>query len=479
MNSSAVQPDAAVPVVILCVDDEPNILSSLQRLLRRQGYQVLSAQSGADGLAILEQQPVDLVISDMRMPQMDGARFLEQVRQRWPDTTRVLLTGYADVESTMAAINKGEIYRYIAKPWDDNDVILLVKHVLERQALEREKRRLEVLTQQQNEELKTLNASLEAKVQERTRELQLALQGVQRSNEQLRKNFLTSVSIFSNLMELRAGSIGGHSRRVAEIARKLASRMGLLKDDLQDVVLAALLHDIGKIGLPDSVLDKAEPALKNDELVQLMRHPLIAETALMPLDQLKVAATLIRSHHEHFDGSGYPERLSGTAIPLGARILLLANDYDAVQHGHKLSSPLSQAQAYEFIVASSGKHYDPAVVEAFKALFGGNRPSAQAVEEPAARTPKPGVVRPRSMITRDEAYADTPSHEEAELELTSKQLRPGMVLSKGVITREGLLLLFRDDVLDDKLIAQVIKFEKQEKYPLTFWVKEHARWGAT
>jgi response regulator RpfG family c-di-GMP phosphodiesterase len=435
MNSSS--SNVAESIVILCVDDEPNILSSLKRLLHRQGYQVLLAGSGAEGLTVLEKQAVDLVISDMRMPEMDGAHFLEQVRQRWPDTVRVLLTGYADVESTMAAINKGEIYRYIAKPWDDNDVILLVQHAMERKVLQQEKKRLEALTQRQNEELKALNASLEVKVQERTRDLKLALQGLEKSNEQLRKNFLTSVSIFSNLMELRAGGIGGHSRRVAESARKLAVRMGLNNEDVQDVVLASLLHDIGKIGLPDSILSKPEPLLTHDELAEVMRHPKIAETALMPLTQLKGAATLIRSHHERFDGDGYPDGLSGFTIPLGARILQLANDYDAVQHGNMLSAPLSQSKAYEFIVESRGKRYDPSVVEAFKELFG-----------------------------------DTQAHEEVALELRSKDLKPGMVLAKGVYTREGLLLLFRDVVLDDKLIAQMSKFETLEKYPLLFSIKQ-------
>ena len=119
-------------MTILCVDDEPNILSSLRRLFRGKGYQVLTAESGAQGLQLLEQQPVDLVISDMRRPEMDGARFLAQVRERWPNTVRLLLTGYSDVQSIQDAINCGEIYRYITKPWDDNDILLIVRHALER-----------------------------------------------------------------------------------------------------------------------------------------------------------------------------------------------------------------------------------------------------------------------------------------------------------------------------------------------------------
>src|ERR1039457_901732 len=127
MSEAAPLPDAqgiqAVQAArILCVDDEPNILSSLRRLFRANGYQVLLAEGGAAGLKVLEAESVDLVISDMRMPEMDGARFLEHVRSRWPDSIRLLLTGYADIQSILDAINRGEIYRYITKPWDDNDI---------------------------------------------------------------------------------------------------------------------------------------------------------------------------------------------------------------------------------------------------------------------------------------------------------------------------------------------------------------------
>ncbi len=477
MNSSPAS--VAEPVVILCVDDEPNILSSLQRLLHRQGYQIVTAPSGAEGLQVLERQPIDLVISDMRMPQMDGAQFLEQVRQRWPDTVRVLLTGYADVESTMAAINKGEIYRYIAKPWDDNDVILLVQLAMERKLLQQEKKRLEALTQQQNEELKTLNASLEIKVQERTQALKLALHEVEISNEHLRKNFHTSVSIFTNLMELRAGGVGGHSRRVAELARNLALQIGMTRDEVQNVVLASLLHDIGKIGLSDIILNKPEPLLTDIELAQLMRHPVIAEAALIPLDQLKAAAVLIRSHHERFDGKGYPEKLSGSSIPLGARILLLANDFDALQHGHMLGTPLSPAKAYEFVIDSSGKRYDPAVVNAFKELFGGKQLRDDVAPHAHTEELKSRPAMPRSVVAHKIATQSEVPPNEVAVEMNSADLRPGMVLAKGVVSREGLLLMFRDDELDSTLIAQMIKFEHQEKYPLVFWVKQRGNWLRT
>ena len=428
MNEPSQLPDIAAPnaiaqPVLLFVDDEENILNALRRLFRPLAYKILTAGSGAEALAILEHEPVDLIISDMRMPLMDGAQLLEQVRAKWPDTLRILLTGYADVGSTIAAINKGEIYRYIAKPWEDNDIILVVRHALERKLLEQEKHRLEQLTLRQNEELKTLNASLEVKVQERTAEL--------------KKSFITSVRIFSNLFELRAGRLAGHSRRVAELARSLAQHMGMSDADIQDVIFAALLHDIGKIGLPDSLLEKPFPSLNSDERAQVMTHPTIGQTALMSLDRLKGAAELIGAHHERFDGLGYPNSLAGTDIPLGARILAVANEYDALQHGALLSRHLNSADANEFINKKSGQRYDPAVVKAFNKIL-------------------------------------NEGHAERAQKIKSADLRSGMVLANDLTAHNGLLLLSRDHVLDDVVIASLLQFEHREGYELLPWIKSAA-----
>ena len=154
------------PPCLLLVDDEANILSALKRLLRPQGYQVLTAEGGDSALAILAQESVDLIISDMRMPIMDGAALLAQVRERWPATMRVLLTGYADISSTISAINKGGIFRYIAKPWNDEEIISVIGQALEIRGLGLERQRLQTLTEQQNAELNALNLGLEKKVKE-------------------------------------------------------------------------------------------------------------------------------------------------------------------------------------------------------------------------------------------------------------------------------------------------------------------------
>ncbi|MBI5753313.1 MAG: response regulator [Hydrogenophilales bacterium] len=434
-QTQTAEPGAAeeAPYTLLCVDDEANILSALKRLFRTQGYNILTAASGKEGLALLEREQVDLVISDMRMPEMNGAQFLEQARARWPDTVRLLLTGYAEMSATVDAINKGGIYRYISKPWEDTEMVVLVREALERLQLEREKRRLEALTQRQNEELKELNASLEEKVKARTAELSEA-------NEKLKKGFITSVQVFSNLIELRGGAVAGHSRKVAELARNLARGLALPQAEVQDVFLAALLHDIGKIGLPDKILQKPFASLSAEGRAEVMKHPLMGQASLMALDQLKVPAKLIRSHHERFDGLGYPDRLAGEAIPLGARILAVANDFDAAQRGTLLNNRLNESDALLYIKDGRGKRYDPLVANAFLVLMGAAGADGAKVSE---ITSQAGLLaaQPGGMPRK------------------TSQLTPGMMLMQDLYSHDGVMLLAKDHVLDAMVIEQIRAFE--------------------
>jgi len=431
-------PAIATPVpTVLCVDDEANVISSLKRLFRPCGYRVITALSGAEGLKVCAGETVDLVISDMRMPEMDGAHFLEQVRGNSPETIRILLTGYADVESTIAAINKGEIHRYISKPWDDEEMLLMVRQALERRRLEQENRRLEALARRQNEELRQLNEGLEALVEQRTGELRQSNSALAGANDKLKTGFLTSIKVFSNLIELREGREAGHSRRVADLSRRIAKRMGMSAADGQDVMVAAMLHDIGKIGLPDSLLAKSAAAMNAEELALMKKHTIKGETALMPLDQLRGVARLVRAHHERFDGLGYPDGLAGDAIPLGARILAVVNDFDAMQIGTLAPKRMPASEAQDYIKRTSGKRYDPQVVAAFLA------------EQGAAAPPQ---VRDRRVSPDD--------------------LRPGMVLTRDLISDEGVLLLATDYVLDMALIKQMQDFQSVDGRPLVLHVRE-------
>ena len=430
MNQTATLPECN-PATLLFIDDEANILASLKRLFRPLGYTILTAESGAEALALLEKERVDLVICDMRMPQMSGAEVLEQIRSKWPDVVRILLTGYSDLTSTIAAINRGEIYRYISKPWDDNDIVLIVRDALERKQLLAEKQRLEALTAQQNEELKVLNASLEEKVRQRTEQLRDA-------HEHLKSDYFTTIRIFANLMELRKGTMAGHSRRVAQLCRNIAHKMRLPEADSKNIETAALLHHIGKIGLPDRLLDQPYAALANGDRIEFDKHPLRAAAILMGLAPLADAAQLIRCHREHYDGVGNSLGLRGSAIPLGARILLVASDYESLQSGLIERDRLAPAQALKMIVYGRGTNYDPAVVDVFSEMV---------------------------------AYVSQTVHVESEFQLSSDQLHDGVLLTRDVVTGGGMPLLLKDTVLNAAHIREIKEFEQSEGEQLAIFTR--------
>jgi response regulator RpfG family c-di-GMP phosphodiesterase len=396
-------------------------------LFRPFGYRIFTAEGGAQALEIMEREAVDLVISDMRMPEMNGAQFLEKVNEKWPETVRILLTGHSEIGSTIDAINRGHIFRYIAKPWEDNDIVLSIKQALHQKQLEKANQGLEELTRKQNEELKDLNANLEAKVKVRTEEVRQTMGFLEVAHEKLKKGFITSIRVFANLIEMREGVMAGHSHRVADLSRNIAQQMGVKDAEAQDVFLAALLHDVGKIGLPDYLLEKPFANLTNEERLEVIKHPVKGQTALMALEQLNGAAKLIRSHHERYDGLGYPDKLRGLEIPLGARIIALANEYDAVQIGMLLSKRLKQSDAVLFIQEGRGQRYDPAVVDAFMSVMRASGNAAQPL---------------------------------LELALHLDQIRSGMVLSRELMSKQGDLLLSKDHRLDASLIEQIRSFEK-------------------
>ncbi len=441
MPSTTASPDLSRPT-ILCVDDEPSILSSLRRLFRAHGYQVLAAESGRAGLELLETSSVDLVISDMRMPEMDGVVFLEHVRQRWPHILRLLLTGYADISSIMGAINRGEIYRYIAKPWDDNDIILTVQDAITRAELEKEKKRLEALVLAQNEELRQMNASLEIKVEARTSELRQANGALRSANDKLKANFITSIKMFTALIELRDLKLAGHSRRVADLARRLAQALQLDAKQVQEVFVAGLLHAIGKVGFDDELLGTTIATMSPRQMEIYRKHPTRAEQLLMPLEELKSPVDIIRCQLERYDGSGYPQGIAGRHIPIGARILAVASDFESLLIGVLEPQKLSPAQALAYIKQGKGLHYDPVVVDAMVEL-GGISSAARSLEETVL-----------------------------EHQFNSQQLKEGMTLARDLISPSGLLLLTAGHVLDETVIEKIRSFERSISVRLYAYVRQ-------
>jgi response regulator RpfG family c-di-GMP phosphodiesterase len=425
------QDDAvAASRTILCVDDEPYILAALMRLLRATGHRVLTADNGASALAMLEREPVDLLISDMRMPVMGGSDLMQKVRARWPHITRLLLTGHSDVSATISAINEGQVHRYLTKPWSDAELLLTVKEAFEHKFLEEEKARLEALTLHQNEELKNLNVNLELLVDERTRELETA-------HERLKKNYFNSIKTFSNLIELRGGQLMGHARRVADLSLKTAKVLRMDDAQINDVLIAALLHDIGQIGLPDQIISKATSRLAPAEAAQYRMHTVYGEQTLMGQDDMQSVATLIRSHHERHDGRGYPDGLEGQDIPMGARILAIADAYEDLQTGHVVTEHLSAFEARTVLERGRDTQFDPQVLDAFMSLF------SQPV----------------------------PPCDQQTLLLRPDDLKSGMVMAQDFISHQGVLLLSADHVLTGDLIDRIKLFERRGGRPILLATK--------
>jgi response regulator RpfG family c-di-GMP phosphodiesterase len=431
---------AAPVATVLCVDDEPNILKSLTRLFRSGGFQVLTAPGGSEGILLLERERVDVVVSDMRMPGMDGVEFLEQVQQQWPQVVRLLMTGYSDINAVIGAVNRGKIYRYITKPWDDNDILLIVRQAMEVKFLQQERARLEALTATQNEELRVLNASLEEKVDQRTAELKVSNDSLQESNEKLKNNYVTLIKVFTALIEMRGGHLAGHSRRVADLCRRLAVKLNQEKKFVQEVFIAGLMHEIGKVGFSDKLLLTPVALLKPGQIDTYRRHILQAEQLLMPLQDLRGSCEMIGSQFERHDGRGFPEHIAGNVIPLGARILAVASDYDNLQTGTLAQRQLSPAEAKNRIVEGRGTRYDPVVVDALVELLGG-----VAQDD----------VKPRF----------------GERRLLASELKMGMRLSRDLITPSGLLMLSADHVMDQHLVNRISVFEKTSDLHLTAWVR--------
>ena len=411
---------------VMCVDDEPNMLSALKRALRGAGYQVLTAQDGEEALEILTRLPVDIVVSDMRMPGIDGAQLLEQVHLRWPQVVRILLTGHADQVSTVAAINRGRIFRYLGKPWDERDLLSTLHEGTERLVLEREKVRLEALTQEQNGQLRALNAELESRVAARTQELSDA-------HGKIKLGYLRSIKVFSNLLELRGGQLAGHGRRVAEVARDLARAMGLDEEAVQQVFLAGLLHDIGVIGLADKLLTRAVMRYTPEELSQYRTHPQIGEQSLFALDDMQPILPLIRAHHERYDGTGFPDKLAGASIPLGARILAVADVYDDLQNGHVAEVALSAREARILMRTHRGTQFDSEVLDVFLQTME-NAAAAAAAEQAVAQN----------------------------LVLPTAALEPEMMLARDLVSGRGVLMLSAGHRLTASLIRKIREFELRE-----------------
>ena len=425
---------------VLLVDDEESILNSLRRLLRGQPYDVLLATSGAQALEIMAQQPIDLVMSDARMPNMDGATLLAQVYQLYPQTTRIMLTGYADPAAIIKAINEGQIHRYISKPWHDEELLLTLRQSLAYQHSERERLRLVQETDEQNEQLKRLNATLEKHVAARTAELQQTADMLDLAYEELKRSYVTGTEVFSLLANLRLPAAKQTNRQIIDLVRVYCNRHGVDESSGRDLAMAAALYNIGKLSWTDSMMTAPADLLHHNDRERYRGYPKQSETLLMTLDPMKDAARLILHHQERWDGNGFPDRLKGEAIPFGSRLLKLAVDFIELQRGLILERQMNSDEALVYIRNYAGRLYDPEMVEDFIQVCAAYQ-SDVSLADPAVKV------------------------------LTTRDVAAGMILARNLNADNGMLLLNAGKVLNGALVEKLIAFEAMEGAKYSIFVK--------
>ena len=414
---------------ILFVDDEKNILGSLSRVFRKEGYGIMLAESGECGLDLLRHNSVAVVVSDQRMPGMGGVEFLKKAREASPDTVRMMLTGQADMAEITGAINEGGVYRYITKPWDDEELKHIIRAAVERYSLLAENRRLQEATMKQNAELYELNQTLEARVEEKTRKL--------------RESFFSFVGLCGDMIELHDQLSGGHCKRVAVLSRGLGQRLGLKGFELEALWAAALLHEIGLIGVPREVLEKAEGELSDSERALMRNNPALSQEIIAKIDILRQSGLIVRSHMESFDGSGYPDGLKGAEVNYGSRILSICREYDRLRHARR---PYSKVEALAVIERGRGRKFDPDVTEAFLKF---------------ASEIKDGDENQMTAHNRSAMPVKT--------QVDIRDIAPGMVLAKPLASGRGRLLVGQGTVLTAALIEKVLNFHKID--PITYPVE--------
>jgi len=407
---------------LLVIDDEKNILNALKRLLRSESFETFATDSPEEAFERIAREPYAVVVSDHKMPAMLGTDFLEKVREISPDTIRIMLTGYADIQAAMDAINRGAVYRFLTKPWKDEELRLVLREAVSRYELVAENKRLHELTERQNAELKDFNRNLEAKVAQRTEE-------VQRLNQELHKSLMGSIQLLAELAEIHSPVVGSHSKRVAALCGQLGKQLNLPERDLLDLVIAATLHDIGKIAVPSEVLAKPERQLKRSDRDVIRRHAVQGEAIAGMVPNLGEVPGIIRHHHERFDGRGYPDGLRGEAIPLVSRIIAVGDAYDNHLNRRATFESATREKTMEFIQEGSGAWFDPEVVVALRACLA--------------------------------AGAGTLS-EEAEVDIHTRDLQEGMVLSRDLHTVRGVLLLPKGTLIQAESIASIRKYEQTD-----------------
>lgn len=410
---------------ILVVDDEKFFLSALQLTLQRAGYEAVACSSPLAALEELNRRQFSVIISDQLMPEMTGLELLGRARQIQPYATRILATAVLNLDTVIAAINKGEIFRFIIKPWLHEEFIATLQNAVQRHQLICQNAHLQSSTQAMNAQLVELNRSLE-------HQLQITAQqnkDLEQLNSALETNLLRSLDLCVHTMQTFYPSLGNQARRVTELARAMGNLAKLPADEQRVLETAALLHDIGLVGVPRQIIRRWQEnpdALADAERALIQQHPILGQELAAFVSHLDQVGRIIRAHHERFDGHGYPDQLVGENIPRLARMLAVPVAF--------ASCRLPDEAAVEIVRLGAGTAFEPDALKLF---------------------------------LRAQAVASVPRRER---QVTLGELRPGMVLSRGIYTPSGLLLIPEGKQLNATYIEKVLNYNRVQPLALTLTV---------
>lgn len=395
---------------ILVVDDDPGILQSLGDILQGEGYDVTTAPDAIDALEIVRRTSFAVVISDQKMPHVSGLEFLDQAKLLQPNTSRILLTGVVDLKTVLDAINKGELYRFMVKPWLLEELLSTVKNAIHRYELICHNDALQNATRTMNEQLSWLNQALEEKLEkEKEQNRQLGL-----LNRALDQNLQSSVELCLKTMQSFYPTLGSQARRVYGVCKAMAESLHLSPEQKQILEISAWLHDIGLVGVPRQLIRRWQEkpnSLNEAERALIEHHPITGQELAGFVHHLEAVGTTIRAHHERFDGSGYPDGLKGEQISWLARLLAVAVAY--------AESRFEGRDAVLDMEVNRGAGFDPEAVR---------------------------------VLTRSLPQALLPRKEK---EIMFAELRPGMVLANGIYNAQGLLLIPEGQELSHAAIGKL------------------------